>query len=268
MTKQNRWLFEFVPKINGIRHRLKWLLTCIRPTSYDLTSFSNMRRPKQKVDTILHSLGKPSLAATLLALTTPLVASVNVNNPVNQSTVTSPVHYSATATTTTCSKGIGSLGVYVDNKLIYVAKGAELNTSLPLATGKHATVVEAWDHCGGATYTRLAITVVAGTPPTTAATPTFSLAAGTYTSAQTVALSDATTGATIYYTTNGAGPTTSSTEYLSPIRGDRSDCCCSRLFKQRNGQSRLHHQAVVFRSIGPFKCNQGYWAPGALQLEV
>ncbi len=51
----------------------------------------------------------------------------------------------------------------------------------------------------------------------TVATPVFSVAGGTYASAQTVAIADATAGATIYYTTNGAAPTTSSTKYTSPI---------------------------------------------------
>jgi hypothetical protein len=49
------------------------------------------------------------------------------------------------------------------------------------------------------------------------ATPTFSPAGGTYTSAQSVSLSDSTSGATIYYTTNGTTPTTSSSVYGSPI---------------------------------------------------
>ncbi len=49
------------------------------------------------------------------------------------------------------------------------------------------------------------------------ATPTFSPAAGTYTSAQSVSISDTTTGATIYYTTNGNTPTTASSVYSSAI---------------------------------------------------
>ncbi len=58
-----------------------------------------------------------------------------------------------------------------------------------------------------------------GTPatPAVAATPAISPAAGAYTSAQSVTLSDSTTGATIYYTTNGAAPTTSSAIYSGPI---------------------------------------------------
>jgi N-acetylneuraminic acid mutarotase len=50
-----------------------------------------------------------------------------------------------------------------------------------------------------------------------AAAPTFNLPAGPYSSAQTVTLSDATNGATIYYTTNGTAPTTGSTVYAGPI---------------------------------------------------
>jgi hypothetical protein len=49
------------------------------------------------------------------------------------------------------------------------------------------------------------------------AVPTFSLAPGSYTSAQSVAITDITPGTTIYYTLNGATPTTTSTKYARPI---------------------------------------------------
>lgn len=49
------------------------------------------------------------------------------------------------------------------------------------------------------------------------ATPTFSPAAGTYTSVQSVTISDSTSGAAIYYTTNGSTPTASSTLYSKAI---------------------------------------------------
>jgi len=57
----------------------------------------------------------------------------------------------------------------------------------------------------------------------TVATPTFSPAAGTYTSAQTVTISDTTSGSTIYYTTNGSTPTTTSTKFTSAITVSASE---------------------------------------------
>ena len=53
------------------------------------------------------------------------------------------------------------------------------------------------------------------TPP--AAAPVISPAGGTFPSAQTVTISDATPGAAIYFTTNGATPTTGSSTYRGPI---------------------------------------------------
>jgi hypothetical protein len=48
-------------------------------------------------------------------------------------------------------------------------------------------------------------------------TPTFTPATGTYTSDQNVSISCATSGTTIYYTTDGSTPTTSSALFTSPI---------------------------------------------------
>ena len=63
----------------------------------------------------------------------------------------------------------------------------------------------------------VAVTYTSGGSTPTCATPTFSPAAGTYTSAQNVTLSTTTEGATIYYTLDGSDPTDASTEYSSAI---------------------------------------------------
>ncbi len=89
-------------------------------------------------------------------------AGVTVTTPAPNSTVTSPVSYAATAKTT-CAQGISSMGLYVNNKLIYTQKGAALSTSISLAAGAEHTVVEEWDHCGGAAYTTINLTVTSAT---------------------------------------------------------------------------------------------------------
>ncbi len=61
-----------------------------------------------------------------------------------------------------------------------------------------------------------AYTIGTGTMPLVA-TPTFTPVAGGYSSAQTVAISCATSGATIYYTTDGSTPTTGSPLYTTSI---------------------------------------------------
>jgi hypothetical protein len=83
------------------------------------------------------------------------------------------------------------------------------------------TIVVAADQAGNTNYaaaTEVTQSVVINAIGTVA-TPTFSLAAGTVNvpPAQSVTLSDATSGATIYYTTDGTTPTTGSTAYTGAI---------------------------------------------------
>lgn len=60
-------------------------------------------------------------------------------------------------------------------------------------------------------------TAGSSTPPTACDIPTFSPAAGSYEGTQSVTISCSTSGATIYYTTDGSTPTASSSVYSSAI---------------------------------------------------
>ena len=91
------------------------------------------------------------------------VASVKVSAPTSGATVQSPVHYSATAGSTSCSKGVASMGIYTaPGVLAYVVNGSSLNTDITLSAGTYDTTVEQWDYCGGASTTPLKITVSKG----------------------------------------------------------------------------------------------------------
>ncbi len=55
------------------------------------------------------------------------------------------------------------------------------------------------------------------TSTTVPANPVFSLAAGTYTGTQTLTITEATSGAVVYYTVDGSAPTTASLVYTHPL---------------------------------------------------
>jgi phospholipase C len=116
----------------------------------------------------------------LVSFAVPAFATVTVTSPTPGSTVSSPVQYTASATASTCSKGVGSVGIYVNNKQVYSSGGAAyINTQLSLSAGSQHTVVQEWDKCGGSSYTTVNITVQAASAPTVAlaANPT-SIASG------------------------------------------------------------------------------------------
>ena len=94
--------------------------------------------------------------------------------------------------------------------------GLTLNTSTGAITGTPTAAgtfqVKVTD-AHGATGTTCAITI----NPGQAQAPKFSLKAGTCLGSQSVTITDATPGVTIYYTTDGSTPTASSTKYTGPI---------------------------------------------------
>lgn len=87
-------------------------------------------------------------------------------------------------------------------------------TVRPNADGVSVTIYQSVSGEMMAQYTFKDNRLSPSTPPSA---PTFSPAGGTYNSAQTVTISCATSGATIYYTTNGSTPSASSTKYTSAI---------------------------------------------------
>lgn len=84
---------------------------------------------------------------------------VKVSSPANGSTLTSPVNFAASATTS-CAKGVAAMGIYTaSGVLAFTENGASLNTSLALSPGTYNTVVEEWDNCGQASTAPVTITV-------------------------------------------------------------------------------------------------------------
>jgi hypothetical protein len=92
-------------------------------------------------------------------------------------------------------------------------------------------------------------------PIETVEAPSFSPSGGTYTSAQTVSISCATSGATIRYTTNGSEPTATSTQYTAPIRVSSTTTIKAKAFKSGINDSATASAAYTI--------NSGYsaWAP-------
>jgi hypothetical protein len=119
---------------------------------------------------------------TMQKLATPNVSKsvkgVTVTSPADDSTVSSPAQYTATATTT-CAEGIRSMGVYSDpGVLAYSAAANTIDTTVKMKPGTHQTSVAAWDSCGGTTTVPITVTVASstgssgpGSPPAPAPAP-------------------------------------------------------------------------------------------------
>ncbi len=120
-----------------------------------------------------------------------------------------------TAQQVTLSDGSAGAVIY------YTIDGSLPNTSSsvyssPISVDSGSVTVKALAQASGLAASSVAsATYSIQLAPT--ATPTFSPGTGTYTSAQSVTIADATPGAVIYYTTNGSAPTTSSAVYSGAI---------------------------------------------------
>ncbi len=128
--------------------------------------------------------------------------------------------FSVAAGTYTTAQSVTITDTTSGAQIYYTTNGSTPTTSSTLYSGAISVAtsetIEAVAVASG--YTNSAVASAAySIGATTAATPTFSVTAGTYTTAQAVTISDTTTGAVIYFTSDGSTPTTSSKPYLGPI---------------------------------------------------
>jgi hypothetical protein len=141
-------------------------------------------------------------------------SSISVKTPLENSRVTSPFQLVATAAQCGSVPAV-SMGYSIDSGPTTIVP-TSFSATLSADNGRHTLHVKCW---GKKAHEDLSVgvTVIPVPPPPASATPAFLPAAGSYSSAQSVTLTAATPGATIYYTTDGSGPTSTSNLYAGPI---------------------------------------------------
>ncbi len=105
------------------------------------------------------------------------------------------------------------------------------------------------------------VVVTYAAPAASVATPTFSPAAGTYEEAQSVTISCATAGTTIYYTTDGSTPTSSSPAYSSAVSITGS-CTLKAIAKKGSDYSSVGSAAYVIKKKVNWSVNGENWNTG------
>jgi Bacterial Ig-like domain (group 3)/Chitobiase/beta-hexosaminidase C-terminal domain/NHL repeat len=203
------------------------------PTNFVQVAGGNAEAPDCSTSTAIPEGTTCTLALQFTPVATGLVsgqASVTANNIDTVVIPVSGVGVIGVAGTPTFSPVAGTYSTPQTVTISSATPGAQIYyTTNGTAPTTSSTAYSGPILVAAATQTVKAIAIVANYGPSAvgsaaytishpaAATPTFNPVAGAYSSAQTVTISSTTASAKIYYTTNGATPTTSSTLYSAPI---------------------------------------------------
>src|SRR6266581_1323805 len=145
-----------------------------------------------------------------------LTISVLLGNAGTGSTVVATPTFSPAGGTYTGSVTVSISDATIGATIHYTTDGSTPTTSSPVYGGAltftQTTTLKAMAAASGMTDSAVASATYT-IQQQQVATPTFSPGGGTYTGSVTVSISDATSGATIHYTTDGSTPTTSSPIY-------------------------------------------------------
>ena len=161
--------------------------------------------------------GKPDLAvANLHAVSISVLLNIGGSLPVVATPTFSPGGGTYTGSVTvSISDATSGATIY------YTTDGSTPTTSSTVYTGAltftQTTTLKAMAAATGMTNSAVASAIYTVQQQQQVATPTFSPGGGTYTGSVTVSISDVTSGATIYYTTDGSTPTTSSAVYTGTL---------------------------------------------------
>ena len=150
-----------------------------------------------------------------LTVTVDAPPAVSITAPTDGSVFAAPANITLTASASDSDGTITKVEFYSGNTLLGTDSTSPYSYAWnSVAAGTYTVIAKAYDN-GGAVTLSVPITLTVATP---VATPTFSLAPGTYYSIQTVTISTTTDGATIRYTTDGTTPTeTVGTVYGTPV---------------------------------------------------
>ena len=153
----------------------------------------------------------------LNAVNPPTVNSFTTNYSSYTASYNTPANVVMTAQATPYTgASITKVEFYNADQLVGTSTSSPYTYTWAVSTaGSYALTARAYDNSGLQTNSNVVNITVTNTQT---AAPYFNLTAGTYTSAQTVAIGTTTSGAAIYYTTNGTTPSsTAGTLYSTPV---------------------------------------------------